>query len=179
MRKLLFICSIIFLSVNCQPNKVQKTSANTVVGIEVGNKAPELAYPNPEGDTITLSSLQGKLVLIDFWASWCPPCRAENPKLAKVYTNFKDKKFEGGNGFTVYSVSCDKEKEAWKHAIIADSLVWKSHVSELKGWEAEATYTYKISSIPSNILVDGNGTILAKDLTAEALSNFLQGKIIQ
>jgi thiol-disulfide isomerase/thioredoxin len=165
----------VLLLINCYSNNSRKTKVENSLGLNVGNKAPELAYSGTDGDTIKLSSLQGKIVLIDFWASWCPPCRVENPKLVKVYNYFKDKKFSNADGFTLYSVSCDKEKEAWVHAIKADSLTWKNHVSDLKGWEAEATYIYRISSIPSNVLIDGDGIILAKDLTAEALYNFLHG----
>ena len=142
-------------------------SQNT--GLEVGDQAPNLAYPNPNGKIISLESLRGKMVLIDFWASWCPPCRRDNPKVVEAFEIFKDKKFRTGNGFTIYSVSCDQNREAWIEAIQKDHLVWKNHVSDLKGWEAEATYTYRISAIPSNILIDDNGIILAKNIPAEQL----------
>jgi thiol-disulfide isomerase/thioredoxin len=165
---------ILLLFVNCHQDNSKKIKVNIIEGIGIGNRATELSYSDPYGVKIALSSLRGKMVLIDFWASWCPPCRAENPKLAKVYTYFKDKKFKNGNGFTIYSVSCDKTVEPWINAIKADSLVWKSHVSELKGWEGDATYTYKINSIPSNILIDADGIILVKDLNSEALFDYLQ-----
>jgi thiol-disulfide isomerase/thioredoxin len=167
-----FLVSI--LLTNCHSNRSRNANKDVVIGLEIGNRAPDLVYSDPNGNVISLASLHGKMVLIDFWASWCPPCRLENPNLVKVYHQFKDKKFQNGNGFTVYGVSLDKTKEAWVHAINADSLVWKSHVSELKGWEAASTYLYKISSIPSNVLIDGDGIILAKDLVASDLSNFLQ-----
>jgi thiol-disulfide isomerase/thioredoxin len=143
-------------------------------GLEIGDLAPNLSYPNPEGNNISLYSLRGKIVLIDFWASWCPPCRIENPGLVSVYKEFKDKKFRNGNGFTVYSVSCDRIKDAWTHAIEQDQLIWKNHVSDLKGWNAEATYIYRINAIPSNVLIDGKGVILKKDIHWQELREYLE-----
>jgi thiol-disulfide isomerase/thioredoxin len=146
-------------------------SQNT--GLEIGDKAPDLAYPDPDGKIISLESLKGKMVLIDFWASWCPPCRRDNPKVVEAFEHFQDKKFRTGYGFTIYSVSCDQNHEAWVEAIRKDHLVWKNHVSDLKGWEAEATYIYRISAIPSNVLIDSNGIILAKNIEAEQLQAVL------
>lgn len=134
-------------------------------GLQVGLKAPEIALENPDGKTIKLSSLKGSLVLIDFWASWCRPCRHENPTLVKAYNNYHNKKFTNAKkGFKIYSVSLDKDMERWKSAIKQDNLDWKYHVSDLKGWYSIAAEQYKINSIPSNVLIDGKGVIIAKNL---------------
>ena len=139
------------------------------IGLAVGNIAPELKFSNPEGKEIKLSSLRGKMVLIDFWASWCGPCRMENPAVVKAYNKYKDAKFKNAKGFDVYSVSLDKNKESWLKAIKQDKLVWKSHVSDLKFWNSEAATLYGVESIPTNWLIDGNGIIVAKNLRGQNL----------
>jgi thiol-disulfide isomerase/thioredoxin len=150
--------------------------ADTVkTGLELGNRAPELAFSSPDGRTITLSDYRGKLVLIDFWASWCMPCRIENPNLVMVYNNYKDKKFRDGDGFTIYSVSLDLKKDAWTEAIKSDGLTWEAHVSDLLGWKSIPASVYQINSIPANFLIDGKGIIIARDLRANELEQTIKG----
>ncbi len=139
------------------------------VGTGIGQKAPNIKLRNPDGDSITLNDLQGQMVLIDFWASWCGPCRRENPVVVKAYHQFKDKDFKEGKGFTVFSVSLDKTLAAWKQAIKDDKLDWPYHVSDLAGWNNRAAVMYGVNGIPMNFLVNKDGVIVAKNLKGHAL----------
>lgn len=143
--------------------------AQQKIGVNIGNKAPELIGKNTNGETMKLSDTKGKLVLLDFWAAWCGPCRRENPNLVNVYNQYKEKEFNGGDSFTIFSVSLDRTKSAWEAAIENDNLTWPYHISDLKYWNSKHAAIYGVRSIPSNFLIDENGIIIAKQLRGPAL----------
>jgi peroxiredoxin len=136
----------------------------------VGDMAAEVKQPDTQGDTILLSSFRGKWVLLEFWASWCGPCREENPSLVKTYHSFKDKNFD------IFAVSLDKSAADWKKAIEADGLRW-THVSELNLRDNTAALAYGINIIPNNVLIDPTGKIVARDVRGDALRKFLEERL--
>lgn len=134
-------------------------SSLTARTTDSGQIAPNIRLLNTAGDTIQLNDLRGKVVLIDFWASWCRPCRNENPNLVEAYSKYNKSKFKTGKGFEIFSVSLDKNAEAWKKAIENDQLVWKNHGIDHVG---DVAKLYHVNSIPSGFLIDGNGKIVAQ-----------------
>lgn len=139
-----------------QQRKMQETN------ITEGQMAPEISLPTPDGEVLSLSDLRGKYVLIDFWAAWCRPCRAENPNVVRVYNQYKDK------GFEILGVSLDRTREEWLQAIEADGLTWK-HVSDIAYFNSEAAQTYGVKSIPYTVLVDPEGKVIAQRLRGGSL----------
>ncbi len=133
-----------------------------------GMEAPDIALPDRNGETRRLSDLRGKVVLIDFWASWCRPCRMENPNVVRLYQQYHN------NGFEIFSVSLDNNREAWLKAITDDHLNWTNHVSDLRGWSSAGGKLYGIQSIPSTVLVGPDGKILARNLRGQELENKLK-----
>ncbi len=132
-----------------------------------GSKAPDFEQPTPEGKMVKLSDFKGKIVMIDFWASWCRPCRAENPNVLRAYNKYHNK------GFEILGVSLDKEKGKWVGAIQQDKLTWQ-HVSDLKGWASAPAALYGVNSIPATVLVDKEGNIMARNLRGPALEEKLK-----
>lgn len=132
----------------------------------LGKQAPNFVLTTPNNDTVTLNNFKGKYVLVDFWASWCKPCRAENPNVVAMYKKYKDK------NFTVLGVSLDEDKKLWVEAIAKDSLTW-IHVSDLKQWESPLVNLYQFDGIPFNVLIDPNGKIIASGLREEMLDKKL------
>lgn len=134
--------------------------------VQIGQQAPEFTINSVDGKPVKLADFKGKYVMLDFWASWCMPCRQENPNVVKAFNAYKDK------NFTVFGISLDKDPVAWKNAISADKLTW-AHASDLKDFESPTARLYAIEAIPSSFIVDPNGKIIAKNLRGEELETFL------
>ncbi|HRJ36843.1 MAG TPA: TlpA disulfide reductase family protein, partial [Flavobacteriales bacterium] len=152
-----------------QMMEMQKAEEERLANIlKPGTAAPEIDLPGVDGKNKKLSSLRGKYVLIDFWASWCAPCRRENPTVVALYNKYN------GRGFEIFSVSLDKEKDKWINAIREDGLIWPSHVSDLKQWETSVIGTYQFSSIPFTVLIDKQGNVISTNLRGTQLEDKLR-----
>jgi len=145
-----------------------KQKLDQATRLSIGRVAPDIKLKTPQGETVSLSSTRGKVVLLDFWASWCRPCRNENPHVVKLYNKYQSK------GFDIFSVSLDQNMGKWVDAIKMDGLKWKNHGSTLQGWQCPVAATYDVHSIPNTLLLDKDGKIIAKNLRGDALENKLR-----
>jgi thiol-disulfide isomerase/thioredoxin len=169
MQRLLFLLASLWLFV---PGAFSQHHS-----LEPGSAAPAIALPDLKGNTIELASFRGKVVLIDFWATWCSPCLKEQPELAELYKKYKASAFTKGNGFEIYGVSFDTDKATWSSTIKRLNIIW-TQVSDLKYWTSPVAKTYNIQVLPFNVLIDANGTILATNLHGKELARFINDLLI-
>ncbi|MBR9859196.1 TlpA family protein disulfide reductase [bacterium] len=143
----------------------------------IGETAPEIELKGPNDSIYKLSDLRGKMVLIDFWASWCRTCRVENRSYVKAYHKYKDLKFKDGDGFEIFSVSLDLEKDLWTQAIKNDKMDWEYHVSDFKKWDSPVVEKFNFKYLPHNLIIDKNGVVIAKEHYGNRLMEFLNSRL--
>ncbi len=166
---------IIMILVLFITNSVIAQKKANLEGIEIGNPAPDIMLPDISGDTVKMSELKGKIILVSFWASWCAPCRKKSPELLEVYNEFKNTDFDNGEtGLLILNVSMDRNEIAWKNAVTKDGVEDFINVGDMNGWKTTASKSYNIKTIPTNVLVDGDGEIIALNLSPKDLKKKLK-----
>jgi len=168
MKTCFTILFLLFLSVS--------VSVSAQKAIEIGKRAPEITMTKADGTAFSLSTLKGKMVLIDFWATWCAPCVEEQPELKALYDTYSDK--VKNNQFEILGISLDRNKESWQKAIDRFGINW-IQISDLKFWKSPVAKLYEVDELPFNIIIDGQGTILAKNLHGKDLEEFLKKSLLQ
>jgi thiol-disulfide isomerase/thioredoxin len=168
-------CLITLLFFSCLSPALHAQNEGTLIG----DIAPNIIDVNHKNVQVELYQLRGSIVLVDFWASWCRPCRMANPTLLRVYKKYKDKKFKNASGFHVFSVSLDRLKETWLRSIKLDQLFWDYHVCTQKYWYCPHAEKYKVKFIPASYLIDGNGLIIATFHNIDELEKHLQKLLIK
>jgi thiol-disulfide isomerase/thioredoxin len=156
---------------------IYNAAVNTT--LSKGDMAPEISMASTDGTVLTLSSLKGKYVIVDFWASWCGACRKENQNLVRTYNKYKVAKLKDNAGFTILSVSLDADDVLWKRAISYDKLAWPNHVSDLKKWDNQAAIDYGVTSLPTSFLVDPQGKIIASGNSVTEIETELEKLLVQ
>jgi len=169
--KQLFLTYWVLLGLFISPLCYAQTSDNT---LKLGDIAPEIVMYDVYGMEHKLSKIKKKVILIDFWASWCRPCRIDNPKFIEIYDKYKNKKFKKESGFEVFSVSLDNIQDKWIEAVNDDAIPWEHNGSQLRGWYSSFVKDYNINSIPANYVVDGNGKIIAINVKPTELDHLLK-----
>jgi peroxiredoxin len=147
-------------------------------GVNIGNIAPDIRLPDLEGDTVSLYSFRNKIVLIDFWASWCAPCVNEQPELAQLYKKYKNSVFKIGKGLEIFGVSLDNKKKSWESVVKKYNIKW-TQVSDMKFWASPVASAYNLQELPFNLLIDGKGIIIAKNLHGTDLDKAIQELAVQ
>lgn len=145
--------------------------------LEIGDKAPNIKLKAKKGGVKSLYNYEGKIVLVQFWASWCLPCRQFSKDWIRVYKKYKNAEFINNTGFEVYSISLDKKKKDWKKASKADGIPWKANTLDKKGWDSNYAFIYGVNKLPSDFLLDENGKVLAIDFTAGELDRLLSSML--
>lgn len=167
LKSIILLSSLFFLA-QCQ------SGSDKLINGEI---APAIELPDAEGNEVTLEDYQGKIVLVDFWASWCKPCREKHPKMVELYNKYKTKNYENADGFEILSVSLDVDKDKWLDAIQKDKLTWEGHISELKGWQTKAARDYQLEAIPASYLLDHKGMIIGVDLRLRDVERILKMRL--